>query len=253
MVQRKKDLPHCYMFNVRHLNFIHEFYTSSASAHQSYDVNKRVVYAMRACGQGHAGLETFTSLTNLPKPMTINNYDKIVSIIATKVKEVAEETMQETCEEIHKNLSADLNTVVDTSVSCDGSWQRRGFSSLNGVVKAISMKTGKVVDIEAMTRACKACSLKENLKKDDPLAYAHWRVHVCNFNYHGSAGNMETVGTKRIWERSIKINKLRYTKFYGDGDSKSYSNVCDVYPGVKVEKLECVGHVQKGLVVVFEI
>ena len=56
---------------------------------------------------------------------------------------------------------------------------------------------------------------------------------------------METVGTKRIWERSIKINKLRYTKFYGDGDSKSYSNVCDVYPGVKVEKLECVGHVQK--------
>ena len=152
----------------------------------------------------------------------------------------------EACEEIHKNLSADLNTVVDTSVSCDGSWQRRGFSSLNGVVTAISMKTGKVVDIEAMTRACKACSLKENLKKDDPLAHAHWREgHVCNFNYHGSAGNMETVGTKRIWERSIKINKLRYTKFYGDGDSKSYSNVCDVYPGVKVEKLECVGHVQK--------
>ena len=195
---------------------------------------------MRACGQGHAGLETFTSLMNLPKPMTINNYDKIVSIIVTKVKEVAEETMQEACEEIHKNLSADLNTVVDTSVSCDGSWQRRGFSSLNGVVTAISMKTGKVVDIEAMTRACKACSLKENLKKDDPLAYAHWREgHVCNFNYHRSAGNMETVGTKRIWERSIKINKLRYTKFYGDGDSKSYSNVCDVYPGVKVEKLVC--------------
>ena len=167
---------------------------------------------MRACGQGHAGLETFTSLMNLPKPMTINNYDKIVSIIATKVKEVAE-TMQETCEEIYKNLSADLNTVVGTSVSCDGSWQRRGFSSLNGVVIAISMKTGKVVDIKAMTRACKACSLKENLKKDDPLAYAHWREgHVCNLNYHGSAGNMETVGTKRIWERSIKINKLRYTK-----------------------------------------
>ena len=165
---KKKGLASLLYVQCKACNFIHEFYTSSASAHQSYDVNKRVVYVMGACGQGHAGLETFTSLMNLPKPMTINNYDKIVSIIATKVKEVAEETMQEACEEIHKNLSADLNTVADTSVSCDGSWQRRGFSSLNGVVTAILMKTGKVVDIEAMTRACKACSMKENLKKDDP-------------------------------------------------------------------------------------
>ena len=108
------------------------------------------------------------------------------------------------------------------------------------------MKTGKFLDIEAMSRGCKACNLKEHLKKENPLAYANWKeTHVGNFNYRGSAGNMEVIGTKRIWERPIEKNTLRCTTFYGDGDSKGYLSVCDVYPGIKFEKMECVGHVQK--------
>ena len=51
--------------------------------------------------------------------------------------------------------------------------------------------------------------------------------------------------SKRIWERSIERHKLRYTTFYGYGDRKGYLGVCDVYPWLKVEKMECVGHVQK--------
>ena len=177
--------------------------------------------------------------------MTVNNYDKIVKKIANTVREVANDTMKEACEEIHEKALADINA-IDTAILCGGSWQRRGFFSMNGVVTTISMTTGKIVDVEAMTWACKVCYLKEQLKKDDPLAYAQWKEsHICNFNYRRSAGNMETVGAKRIWERSIENNKLRYTEFYGDGDSKGYLTVCDVYPGVKVEKLECVGHVQR--------
>ena len=42
----------------------------------------------------------------------------------------------------------------------------------------------------------------------------------CKINHIGSAGNTEPEGAKRIWERSIRKNKLRYTEFYGDGDSK---------------------------------
>ena len=56
---------------------------------------------------------------------------------------------------------------------------------------------------------------------------------------------MEVEGAKRIFERSILKRKLRYTEFYGDGDSKSHPAVKDTYPGVIVKKLECVGHVQK--------
>ena len=51
------------------------------------------------------------------------------------------------------------------SVSMDGTWQKRGFSSLNGVAVAVSTSNFKVLDVEIMSRNCKACSLKEELLK----------------------------------------------------------------------------------------
>ena len=33
--------------------------------------------------------------------------------------------------------------------------------------------------------------------------------------------------------------------YYGDGDSKSYMQVSNVYPGMEITKYECIGHVQK--------
>ena len=62
--------------------------------------------------------------------------------------------------------------VTDVSVSVDGTWQKRGFSSLNVVVAAISIDTGKVVDCEVMARYCKACKLSEHLKTTDQQANA---------------------------------------------------------------------------------
>lgn len=54
--------------------------------------------------------------------------------------------------------------VADCETSCDGTWQRRGFCSLNGCVTAISMDTatGKVLDTEVMSRFCKQCKKHEN-------------------------------------------------------------------------------------------
>ena len=59
---------------------------------------------------------------------------------------------------------------------------------------------------------------------------------------------MEPVGAQRMWNWSVEKNKLRYTEFYGDGDSKSFNTVKNTYAGMKVKKLECVGHVQKRVV-----
>ena len=38
------------------------------------------------------------------------------------------------------------NEVEDVAVSCDGTWQRWGFSSLNAVVTVLASDTGKCVD-----------------------------------------------------------------------------------------------------------
>ena len=71
--------------------------------------------------------------------------------------------------------------------------------------------------------------------KTNPVGYAEWKnTHICKFNYEGSAGGMETEGAKRIFNRSISKRKLRYVNFLGDGDSKSYLNIKDTYPGMTV-------------------
>ena len=220
-----------------------EFYTSKqCGSTQSFDVNRRIVYTMGACGQGYAGIEKFTTFMNMPKPMTQNNYDKIARIVSNSAKVVAQDSMADAAQEINSGKSG----CIDTGVSVEGSWQRRGYSSLNGVVTAISMDTGKILDCEPMSRSCKACNLKEKLKKMDPLAFDVWKAsHDCTLNYCGSAPGMEVTGAKRIFSRSIEKSNLRYVNFYGDGDGKSFASIKDIYEGITVRKLECVGHVQK--------
>ena len=50
---------------------------TSEKCGKGFEVNCRMVYAMRACGQGFAGVERFATFLNMPKPMTTNNYEKI--------------------------------------------------------------------------------------------------------------------------------------------------------------------------------
>ena len=78
------------------------------------------------------------------------------------VKEVATEVMQDAVEEIREDAGDD--EITDVSISCDGTWQKRGFTSLNGAVVIISTDTGKVLDVEVMSRYCNACVMHEKLK-----------------------------------------------------------------------------------------
>lgn len=221
-----------------------EFRTSRQCG-KFFDVNTRLTYAMRSIGQGYSSIEKFTALMNLPKPMTQKSYEKLVSSLLKAAQEVAEETMNDAANEL-KDDSAD--DVTDVGISADGSWQRRGYSSLNGTYTAISLETGKVLDCEIMSRYCKKCKQHEKLKKSKPEMYEKWyKKHkkVCTINHVGSAGAMEVTGAERIFNRSIEKRGLRYTEYLGDGDSKGFEVVASKNPHIKLAKLECVGHVQK--------
>ena len=126
---------------------------------------------MRSLGYGYAGIEKFNTLMNIPKPVTVKNYNKTVSRIKIVVKNVAEETMDDAAKEIHDS-AASTDDIVNTSVSGDGTWQRKGFSSFNGVFAAISIESGKVLNVESMSPYCKSCNLKKDLKVKNPTAYA---------------------------------------------------------------------------------
>ncbi|GFX71902.1 transposable element Tc1 transposase [Trichonephila clavipes] len=60
---------------------------------------------------------------------------------------------------------------------------------------------------------------------------------------------MEVEGAFRIFNRSEVLHNLRYTQYLGDGDSKAYKAVLESkpYKDVNIEKLECVGHVEKRM------
>lgn len=144
---------------------------------------------MRSCGQGYSGFLRFVKLMDMPKPMTINNYNKIVLKLTNAVKCVAEVTMMDAAQEL-KGLKNDhfvLNSItdrllnpIDVALSCDGTWQRRGYSSINGVVSVISMETGKVLDVEAINKVCKVCFLKVHLRKENSFVYEKWHnKHKC--------------------------------------------------------------------------
>lgn len=45
-----------------------------------------------------------------------------------------------------------------------------------------------------------------------------------------SSPAMEAEGPVVLWQRSVESHVLRYMKFIGDGDSKSYSNVLETKP-----------------------
>ena len=85
------------------------------------------------------------------------------------------------------------------------------------------------------------------MKESNPAEYETWLVshkEVCQLNHQGSAASMESAAAVTIFSRSIQYG-LRYTKFYGDGDSSSFRAVENIYTEEKVTKYECLGHYQK--------
>lgn len=203
------------------------------NSNRIYESNLRFVYAMRCVGIGLAGSQTFCAMMNLPPPPTkfVFHY----AILKDVLKEVAEESMKKAAEEAVVENSGNN----DIAAAFDGSWQKRGYTSLNGVVTVTSFDTGKVLDVEVLSKYCQGCTKPNNRPG----------IHEgCVKNYEGSSGGMETDGIQKIFHRSERERGVRYTKFLGDGDSSSYPTIRDAKPygnEIVIEKLECIGHIQK--------
>ena len=109
---------------------------------------------------------------------------------------------------------------ADVGVSVDRTWQRKSFTSLNGVIRAISIDSGKVLDTGILSKICKDCNKMQTIKAIDPQAYDKWNAaHKCGLNYEGSSPAVETVYAEIIFKLLVVKNNLHYTCFCGDGDS----------------------------------
>ena len=113
-----------------------------------YDVNLRTVVAFREIRRGHTDM-------NMPPPMTSKTYQETMGYVHPSYIEAANMSMKAASDEIHEELlgdNFDEDTVVDVDISADGSWQNRGFSSLNGFITIISLLTGKCLSYDAMAK-----------------------------------------------------------------------------------------------------
>ena len=124
---------------------------------------------------------------NMPKPMAQTTYDEMNSEIHKAYVGTAQESMEKATHEICDSESqkldgtastTDIDRVLDTKVSGDGTWQKRGQSSLNGVVTLIG--NGKCINYEVLSKKCKSCEAWEYKKATDIEGYNDWKAqHVC--------------------------------------------------------------------------
>ena len=203
----------------------------------------------RELGKGYTALSKFCGFMNMVPPVTNKTFDELQKSVANIYIKVAQENMMSAADEIRKEELKEKfqpGSVADTTTSADGTWQRRGFASLNGAVTIVGNKTGKCIEFRVKSKHCKSCKYWKYCQ--GTKAYDDYvSQHTCPENFVGSSGAMEAKGVVECFTNSITINKLRYAVYKGDGDTKSYSDVlaADPYPGLIVKKAECLGHVQK--------
>ncbi|GFW32651.1 uncharacterized protein TNCV_3678991 [Trichonephila clavipes] len=207
-------------------------FCTSEKVNKLHSINLAFVFSMRIIGKGHSAAKKLCSAINIdaPSKRAFGFLEKKLEFAASNV---ACNTMKEAALEIRSNKTD--TEISQCGVSVDGTWQRRGYSSLNGCVSVITIDSGKVLDVEFMSKVCRLCNSKNKELNT---------IHNC-VKHVGSSGGVEPLGVYRIFERSVEMRKLQYVNFFSDGNSKGYASVKDIYGKNTVAKCECIGHIQK--------
>lgn len=218
----------------------------------SFDINRRAVVAVTEMGKGHAALEKLTYNMNLPC---------MDSKVFTKhLKYLHSSTVKSTCEQLKSirekvkqfHLGSNSTCISDIAVSYDATWHKRGHTSNYAVGCVIDVLSGFVIDYEVLSKICYHCiQAAKSLGKESPEFHIWYEGHarICDKNYDGTSGGMESEMAKRMWLRSESLG-FRYTELIADGDSKTFKDLQDLNVYGKetlITKTECINHVGKRM------
>ena len=169
---------------------------------KSFEVNLCLVLAFRNIGIGYDGMASFPTTMNMHKPMTRKNYGNVIDLLHESYLAEAGASMMTAAEEVKAKTGSS-----DTAASFDGTWQKPDHASLNGVVTAISNKTGKVVDFDVLSKKCQSCVSKKYLDKDSNEYVAWWLEHEAEW-CHGGCLSKELVleVTHKVWSQVYYIH-----------------------------------------------
>ena len=176
---------------------------TSAKRSRFYDVNRAIVLAFRSIGRGYSAAQKFCSIVNLPNPVGKKPWTRHTHILKA-AETLLEEEMNDAAFEV-KNILRDVGDiencsdeelrekVVSAGASLDGSWSSRGWSARDGIVAAISVESGKVVDVVYLSGSCNHCTAMEEKKNSGKITrreFVEWYLHHdenCFMNHDGSA------------------------------------------------------------------
>ena len=103
---------------------------------RSHEVNVRAVLAFREIGRGHSTMTTFSKVMNMPAPSARRIVTKIQDErLLPTVKQLANDSKVDSAFKVKENA----NEEGECGISIDGTWQKRGHASHNGVVTVISL------------------------------------------------------------------------------------------------------------------
>ena len=152
--------------------------------------------ACRLIGHGHSPAKKLTSVLNMIQPISKVVWKRHTKAITDAAANVSNNSIEKAALDVKKYLVSNtsytpkddlLEEVTEVSVSVDGSWGSRGFSSRQGIVDICSEETGKVIN-EFIT--CSNIKTQEDAGSINLLEYLEKSAKhepECLLNHDGSS------------------------------------------------------------------
>lgn len=132
---------------------------SSTSTRPSFLVNRRMVETFVSLGNGYRGMQKFGIELGTPvmsELMFLNHFKAMMD----SNHAFCEKLLSEARKAVRNVHGATEDELFDVCPSYDGTWQKRGHTSLNGAGFAIETITGLEIDFEVLRKYCQICKMK---------------------------------------------------------------------------------------------
>ncbi|CAF3873911.1 unnamed protein product [Rotaria magnacalcarata] len=230
-----------------YLHYVNVFLFSETSSRivstERRDLNVRAQIAGHLCGIIHAGLAKLLGVLNLPSPAQNETDSKSDKQLLEFVKSTSEKSMARAVQD-----AVAAANMTGLTVSGDGFWQTRDFQSAHGAA-AISSCTmaPQVLDIETCSKTCNVHFLSKSLIQQSTMTLSS--PIAVKKNFDKSFGTMEATAVLNMFKRPASKYGVYYTKYVGDGDSKTHHILSKnpPYTDKPIQKIEDLNHLSKRM------
>nr|XP_053646534.1 uncharacterized protein LOC128698353 [Cherax quadricarinatus] len=233
--------------------------------HKLGEINRQTclnIYAELLNGGGYQGFakhNAFMLRENLD-PRTFRKFTRFITERAVaECGKILQESRENVITEYTKNgiLPGD-NGILDVNVTCNVTWQSRGFHSKMGLFVVTEADTGLILDYHILTKYCNRCSSLYTLYNGKKITAAFFLLQrakhepFCKVNEQVNSGVMEAKTGQLIWGRSMTY-KMRYVNIINEVDMAIYSGLINMnngrgpYNDLQVNKIDWVNHYSKRL------